>query len=222
EIGDVIHVEASYLQAWLASMVWGDWRKNPAWLWRLSSKHGSRGVLGDVGVHILDYASFPAGPVKEVFCRLKTYPKAPGNRIGEYTLDANDSAVMTVEFANGAAGVIHTTRWAAGYKNRLALLISGTKGSIRMDSDKGTDRIEICSGRGLDTAQWREVACKPVPTNYEIFIRAILRGTPFTPDFARGLEIQEILEACFTSHTTNRPVKLPAAQRAASIARRAR
>jgi len=32
EIGEVRHVEASYLQAWLASGIWGDWRTTPAWL----------------------------------------------------------------------------------------------------------------------------------------------------------------------------------------------
>lgn len=209
EIGEIVHVEASYLQAWLASKVWGDWRTNPAWLWRLSSKHGSRGVLGDVGVHILDYASFPVGPVREVFCRLKTFPKAPGNRIGQYRLDANDSAALTVEFANGAIGTIHTTRWAAGYKNRLALLLCGTKGSIRMDSDKSTDRYEICAGSGLDRLEWREVPCPPVPNTYQIFIRAIQHGGTYAPDFTRGLEIQEILDACFKSEASRQPVKIP-------------
>ncbi len=28
-IGDLRHVEASYLQAWLASKAWGDWRTSP-------------------------------------------------------------------------------------------------------------------------------------------------------------------------------------------------
>ena len=51
EIGTVRHVEASYLQSWLVSKAWGDWRTESQWLWRLSRKHGSNGVLGDIGVH---------------------------------------------------------------------------------------------------------------------------------------------------------------------------
>ena len=31
------------------------------WLWRLSTNHGSMGTLGDIGVHIFDFASFPIG-----------------------------------------------------------------------------------------------------------------------------------------------------------------
>ncbi len=76
-LGEIRHVEASYLQAWLASKVWGDWRTTPAWLWRLSTGHGSKGVLGDVGVHILDYATYPVGPIRELSCRLKAFDKAP-------------------------------------------------------------------------------------------------------------------------------------------------
>ena len=84
QIGAVKHVEASYLQSWLVSKAWGDWRTESQWLWRLSKKHGSNGVLGDIGVHILDFASFGSGlDIEHVFARLKTFDKAPGNKIGE-------------------------------------------------------------------------------------------------------------------------------------------
>ncbi len=35
-IGAVKHVESSYLQSWLVSKAWGDWRTELQWLWRLS------------------------------------------------------------------------------------------------------------------------------------------------------------------------------------------
>ncbi len=54
-IGTIRHFEASYLQSWLTSPHWGDWRTDERWLWRLSSAHGSKGVLGDIGIHILDF-----------------------------------------------------------------------------------------------------------------------------------------------------------------------
>lgn len=208
DIGEVRHVEASYLQAWLASSVWGDWRTTPAWLWRLSSSHGSKGVLGDVGVHIVDFATFPCGPLKEVYCRMRAFHKAPGDRIGEYKLDANDSAVLNVEFANGALGTIHTSRWVGGHNNRLALKIAGSKGTISIDSDISTTSFKICNAKGLAKSEWREVACKPVPTNYQRFITAIRSGTPGEADFARGAEVQKVLDACFESEKTKRPVRL--------------
>ncbi len=207
EIGEIRHVEASYLQAWLASAVWGDWRKNPAWLWRLSSSH-SKGALGDVGVHIIDYATFPCGPLKEVYCRMRAFPKAPGNRLGDYKLDANDSAVLNVEFASGALGTIHTSRWVAGHANRLALKIAGTKGTISMDSDLSTTSYKVCKGKQVDKGEWFEVACKPAPSNYQRFISAIRSGKPGEADFARGAEVQKVLDACFVSESKKRPVRV--------------
>jgi predicted dehydrogenase len=199
DLGELRHVEASYLQTWLSSPIWGDWRTSPGWLWRLSSRHGSKGVLGDVGVHILDFATFPAGPIKKLHCHLKTFPKAPRNRVGPYQLDANDTAVITADFANGAVGVIHTTRWATGHPNRLALKLHGTHGAVSFDSDLGTDRFRLCHGPDVATAAWREVACLATPNNHQRFIGAIRAGGAVQPDFARGSEIQRLLDACFES-----------------------
>jgi predicted dehydrogenase len=198
-IGELRHVDASYLQAWLASTIWGDWRTNPALLWRLSSQHGSMGVLGDVGVHILDFATYPAGPIKRLYCQLKTFAK-PENELGEFTLDANDSAVLNVEFENGALGTIHTSRWVGGYANRLYLLIAGTKGTVEIDSARSTDRFRICANGDLATCTWQDVEAPAVRNNYERFIDAVSRGEPVEPDFERGAAMQQLIDASFRSN----------------------
>jgi len=207
-VGEVRHVEASYLQAWLLSSIWGDWRTTPALLWRLSSRHGSRGVLGDLGVHLVDFATYPAGRIARVCCRLKTFPKARGNRVGEYVLDANDSAVVGVEFGNGALGVLHTTRWCAGRPNRLFLRISGTKGSVELDSDLSTTSYRACTGRDVDAGRWRERKARPVPSIYRRFITSIRTGRPCQPDFERGAQVQRVLDACMLSDRRGLPVRV--------------
>jgi predicted dehydrogenase len=207
-IGEIRHLEASYLQAWLSSKIWGDWRTNPAWLWRLSTRHGSQGVLGDIGVHILDFATFPAGPIASVHCKIKTFPKAPRHRVGPYRLDANDSAALTVEFKNGGLGVIHTTRYATGHANRLFLKISGTLGALEINTEVSTTKYRICVGENVDKALWEEVEAPPVPTNYERFITGIRTGKQDEPDFSRGAEIQKILDACYVSDKEGKSVKL--------------
>lgn len=68
-IGAIRHVETSYLQSWLAGTVQRDWRETLGPLWKLSSAHGIRGVLGDASVHIIDFATFPCGPVRDVHRR---------------------------------------------------------------------------------------------------------------------------------------------------------
>jgi predicted dehydrogenase len=208
EIGRVMHVEASYLQSWLTSRHWGDWRTTPAWLWRLSTRHGSGGVLGDIGVHILDLASYAAGDIKSVNCRLKTFPKVKGNRVGEYVLDANDSAVITVELAGGAIGTIHTTRWATGHANSLLLHIYGDRGAITVDRDKSRQELMICRGRDMDKQVWKTIRCRPTPTVYQRFIKSIRTGKNDQPDFARGAAIQKVLDACFQSDAEGKTIRV--------------
>lgn len=205
-IGDIRHVEASYLQAWLVSKCWGDWRTSPQWLWRLSTAHGSNGALGDVGVHIVDFAMFPAGPIRKVYAQLKAFPKIPGDRVGEYVLDANDSAILNVEFVNGALGTIHTTRWCGGHANRLFLKIAGTKGTVEIDSDRAINAYRICQGKNLETNTWTEVAVKPTPSNYQRFIRAIRTGQPDVPQFLQGAQAQRVMDAAMESARVDAPV----------------
>lgn len=209
-LGELAHIEASYRQSWLVSKGWGDWKTNPAWLWRLSTKHGSAGVLGDIGVHILDFATYPAGPLRSVQARLKTFTNLKGRRLGEYPLDANDSAVIQAEFANGALGVIHMSRWATGHLNSLALSIHGTKGALRLDLDRSYDSLEVCLGSAVNDARWTTVKARPVPSIYERFIRAVRDGTSANPDFARGSAVQAMLDACFESHRSGRAVRIGA------------
>lgn len=208
KIGEVRHVEASYHQAWLVSKQWGDWRTSENWLWRLSAEHGSKGTLGDVGVHILDFATYPVGPIKEISCKLKTFKKAPRNRIGKYKLDANDSAIMTVEFANGALGSIQTTRWMTGHLNRIFLKIAGTEGSVSFDSQLSETAFKICKGADIETDTWKTVEVKNTPDIHKRFIKSIRTDEQDQPDFARGAEIQKLLDASFESDELRKPIRL--------------
>ncbi len=202
-IGEIRYFEASYLQSWLVSKAWGDWRTESRWLWRLSSQHGSKGVLGDVGVHIVDFASFGADTdIVAVDSRLKTFHKAEGDKIGEYPLDANDSAVMTAEFANGALGTITATRFATGHANDLTLRIFGTSGGMEVKTDGKTSSLRICEGPEIDTFAWEVVECPPVPTTYERFAKACNTGVNGEPDFRRAAEVQRILDLCFAQEAT--------------------
>ena len=206
ELGRVRHIEARYMQGWLASKYWGDWRKSAHWLWRLSTEHGSAGVLGDVGVHIIDFASFPVGRIRKLDCTLKTLPKGGGKRIGKYTLDANDTAIITAEFVNGAMGSITTTRWATGRRNSVTLSIYCDKGAVDIDLDRSRNTLFVCRGKDLDTAEWKELRCPQTPSIYQRFIKGIKTGKNDQPDFARGLEVQKALDACLRSDACGKAV----------------
>ncbi|MCC5974524.1 MAG: Gfo/Idh/MocA family oxidoreductase [Rubellimicrobium sp.] len=199
-IGEVRHLEASYLQSWLTQPAWGHWDKESQWLWRLSTAHGSLGVLGDVGVHILDFATHAAGlAVTNVSCRLATFHKAPDDRIGDYVLDANDSATMQVRLENGAIGVVHASRFASGHLNDLTLRLFGTKGGLEVSFHNAVSRLRGSMGDDMLKGTWTEIDCPPVRTNYERFVAAIREDHQELPDFARGAALQKVLDQAVAS-----------------------
>ncbi|WP_439624267.1 Gfo/Idh/MocA family protein [Shinella sp.] len=209
EIGHVRHVEASYLQSWLVSKAWGNWATESQWLWRLSTRHGSNGVLGDVGIHILDFASYgAASDVEHVFARLKAFDKAPENRIGEYDLDANDSFTMTVDFANGALGVIHSSRWATGHLNELRLRMHGDRGALEVLHSTEGSRLRGCLGEDVEQAVWRELDAGTVPTNYQRFAAAVTAGKRIEPGFRHAAELQKVLDLAIETEKDRRERKV--------------
>lgn len=210
KIGRVIHVESSYLQSWLVNRAWGDWRENTALTWRLSTKHGSLGTLGDIGCHILDMTTFLCGqPIAELTCNLATFDKGiPGNAIGEYVFDANDSFAATVRFANGALGTVHSSRWASGHANSLRVRVYGDKGAVEVDLDRDWNSYRLCAGKDVEKFVWKDVPCKPTPTNYQRFITSIKTGKPDVNDFANGACIQAYLDGCIASDKARGPVSV--------------
>lgn len=163
-LGDLRHFHGHYFQTWLSAPVWGHWTEG-LWLWRLKTRAGSGGVLGDVGCHILDMASAVVGPIRRVRCELRTFPKVTqeGKSVTRWDggpLDANDTAIIELELTNGAIGVIQATRWATGHKNHLRLEVQGTRGALVVDLDKSYEDFDVCLGRDKDAAAWKTRTCR--------------------------------------------------------------
>src|SRR5690606_10058593 len=209
EIGTIRHVEASYLQSWLVSKAWGDWRTEDTWLWRLSRDHGSNGTLGGIGIHILDFAVYGIGAdIEKAFCRLKAFDKAPDGRIGDYVLDANDSFTMSLEFSSGALGVVHATRWATGYLNTLRLRAYGEKGGLEVQHGMDGSSLQMCVGDDVELAQWQPVQVEPVPTNYHRFAEAVATGVNGEPSFRYAAELQKVLDLGLVSNERRQEVAI--------------
>ncbi|MCL2701180.1 MAG: Gfo/Idh/MocA family oxidoreductase [Phycisphaerae bacterium] len=206
-IGRVLHVESSYLQSWLVSKVWGDWRTAPAMQWRLSTAAGSAGTLGDIGCHIYDLTTYVAGDISKIYCTLANFDKGmPGNKIGDYVMDANESFVANVTFANSGVGTVHSSRWATGQTNSLRCRVYGDKGAIELDLDKSYEYYRVCSGKNVDKAKWKTVRCEPTPNNYQRFVTCVKAGKSDDNDFANGVKIQAYLHYSFESAAKKRPV----------------
>lgn len=194
-LGELRHVEGEYLQCWLTM----DWQVEPALLWRLSKRHGSAGTLGDIGVHLLDLASFVVGDLSALACDLTVFDKG-AKRIGEYVFDVNDSVSALVRFRNGARGTLSATRWAKGRGNTVALRVFGTKGALDLNLDRPEEeQLLVCLGRGAEALKWTPMKCPKTPNQQERFVRSIRTGRQGQTSFAGGLKVQKYIDACFRS-----------------------
>lgn len=207
-IGEVKHIEASYLQHWVALR---DYNDPGPWLWRLSTAHGSNGTLGDIGIHIIDFTTFAIGqPIVSMNCRLQTFSKVPGDRLGDYVLDANDSFIISAEFGNGAIGTIHSSRWASGHSNDQRLRVYGNRGGLELSHGHWGTLLRLCAGEDVATSTWREIKAEPVKTNYQRFVEAVNSGKQDDPDFRHAAELQKVLDLALVADRDRAEHRVPA------------
>jgi predicted dehydrogenase len=130
-LGEIYHFRAVYLQEWIMDPTFPQ-------VWRLDQATAGSGALGDLGAHIIDLARHLIGEPKSVMALTKTFiperPTADGK--GRVKVDVDDAFVSLVEFENGAIGTLEASRFAAGRKNREAIEINGSKGSISFNLER--------------------------------------------------------------------------------------
>jgi predicted dehydrogenase len=118
DLGEIIHVNGSYMQDWLLKETDYNWRV-------LASEGGELRAVGDIGTHWLDTVSFILGsPVTELLADLSTFHRTRQRPVGEVQtfsneavthtedcpVDTEDFASVLLGFDNGARGNLHYGR----------------------------------------------------------------------------------------------------------------
>lgn len=193
------------LSCWYPPMP-GAWRQDPA--------IGGGGSLVDMGGHCLDLLEMFFGPVKSVSCFI-------GRTVHGYA--SEDSALVSLQFSNGALGVVDAFFCMpdAASQNRLELY--GSLGSILAQGTigqgaQGEMTAFIEKGRGGYDAQQARIAgggllISPPPVNpyraeIEEFSQAILENREPSNSAQLGVQSQRVLGACYESARTGRVVEL--------------
>jgi len=165
-LGEIIHLNGSYMQDWLF--------KDTDYNWRLLPKEGGKlRAVADVGTHWMDTASFILGAkIGSVFATLDTFHKTRQRPLGEvqtfskasaamryasYKVQTEDFASVLLRFDNGAFGNLAVSQVAAGRKNCLRIEIYGSKKSAWWCSEEP----EMLRFGNRDTAN--EVALRATP-----------------------------------------------------------
>ncbi len=138
ELGEIMHVNGSYMQDWLF--------KDTDYNWRLLPQEGGKlRAVADIGTHWMDTASFILGAkITSVFADLATWHKQRRRPLGEvqtfakadakmkyatYKVQTDDFASVLLRFGNGARGNLAVSQVAAGRKNCIRIEIYGAKKS---------------------------------------------------------------------------------------------
>jgi predicted dehydrogenase len=127
-----------------------------AFSWRSEASSGY-GALDDFGVHAFSLLRTLVGPVARVCCDMaKPYAERPARGSGGRAVETFDVATLLLRFASGAAGSVALSRAAWGRKNRIAVQIFGSGGSILYDQERLNElQLYVADGdpasRGLRT-----------------------------------------------------------------------
>jgi predicted dehydrogenase len=185
--------------------------------WRQDATHSGGGSLMDMGGHCIDLLEMFFGPVAAVSC-------TTAHRIHPYPVE--DSALATLQFANGALGLVDTFFCIRDESSRNVLELYGSNGSIHASGtlgqgDRGEMRAQLqAAGAGYDAQQARSATAglplDPPPVNMyraeiEEFSQAILDRREPANHAELGLRSQRVLVACYESARSGRRVALDTA-----------
>lgn len=184
----------------------GAWRQDPA--------QGGGGSLMDLGAHCLDLLEMFFGRIARVSCSIASHVHA-------YT--SEDTAVVLVEFENGARGSVDVLFNVPDASSRNRLELYGSQGCILAEGTIGQGEMGEMSayieeaGQSYEAQQTREAAVTtaitPEPVNMyraeiEAFSQAVLDDREPPVNGEAGLWIQKVLAACYESARTGRTITI--------------
>ncbi len=205
-LGKIISIDVAYLK----SSAFMEGRRLD---WRFVKKYAGTGVLGDLGVHLIDMTRFLVGDIHSV-CATKNIVVKQRKRLDSEELanvETDDYCSFLANIEHGVAGSFVITRCAIGNANTIKYDIYGTEGMISFNLNT-PDVLGICIGEidkktdGLHTVK--------VPKQFhqlqeQTFIRMAQGQEIIHPTVEKdGIACQKILDALLLSSDERRWVDI--------------
>ena len=220
-IGEIRHVRAVYLQDWIVDpefpLVWR--------LQKDKAGSGALGDIGahivDAAQFVTGDRLTGVSALTETFIRERPLVGESSGLAATATVErgpvtVDDAALFLGRFAGGAVASFEATRFATGRKNAMRLEVNGSRGSLAFDFESMNELSFFDGSDDADTAGFRRIIVTE-PTHpytgawwppghglgyehtftHEIadLVRDLGAGTPPTPSFADGLQVQLVLDA---------------------------
>jgi len=213
-IGDPYHLNMRY---------YAGFGRDDDYNWRYDVRKAGSGIVGDIGSHFLYLAYWMFGKIKAVSCRLGYFRDRPELDPKGQTYERGDElATVTMEFENGAQGVLQATCLAyedTNFQQSHHMEFHGSGGTLYnvIDWDH-TQRVSGAKdGEGpvkemvVPDRIWGDVRRDHVHNTYKDIFRtqnsmtrhwvtAIAEDTVVQPDFHDGAHIQRVIDASVKSH----------------------
>lgn len=195
-----------------------------AYQWRYDAARAN-GVAGDLGSHMIDFAHWFIGDVKDVSADLQVLNPQKGLE-GKAFVPANDAAFLSLAFRGGAHAQVHVSAAERlgdqGAKIRVALY--GDKGTIEAEHVYfGTEAGVKLRGISGDQKEFQTL-CIPEDLSEgldqtdlfspyinqsagpRLFIDSIINDVEPVPDFNVGVMVQAVVDAALKSNATDQRV----------------
>ncbi|MET1232725.1 MAG: Gfo/Idh/MocA family oxidoreductase [Candidatus Limnocylindrales bacterium] len=242
DLGEIRSLRASFLLDYAAD-------PDVPLAWRFRRDLAGGGLAIDTGYHLVDTARFLVGEIVGVqgltstFITQRRLPGADaiGNRgegageaQGELAeVDVEDAAAALLTFANGAYGVLETSRIMHGKRVSMLVEVYGSKGSADWDLER-PDEFRVCLPGDPSTFGYRRVMVNPSHPGasdlliagtdgtgigwlgFEVamwvgFLKAIAEGRSVHADFVDGVAANAVIDALYASASSGMrtPVVMP-------------
>lgn len=184
------------------------------------------GMLGAIGSHHIDCLRWWMGEIRGASGAVATMvrKRRAGDSAQMLNVDADDTFAVVVQFQNGAIGTIHYSATAA-HEPADHIVISGSDGTLVLTADgrlQGGKKGELVADLIIPEIYIRSAATGPHPlihpTVYLLkeWAASIRSGTPRSPSFEDGFNVQEVIDAIGRSVQTGRSVDMKKPRRGAT------
>jgi len=163
--------------------------------WFFDTKHAGGGAILDMGIHALDIAHFVLGAeIRTVAANLTTLA---------HDIQAEDTAVMSLEFSNGCLGYIETG-WHS-WPGPLGLEIYGSRGTIIVDYETP---LRLWTQEAGDWQEFTDFPAGGWEAEIKYFVDALVKGEEVKPDGLDGLVSLRAALAAYESHSLGKRISL--------------
>ena len=205
-LGDIVSIDVAYL-------------KNSAFMegrrleWRFIKQKAGTGVLGDLGVHLIDMAELLAGEIDEVSATTAIVVKERKREDSEEMapVETDDYCAFLANMKSGAKANFVISRCAIGQQNTIKFDVYGTKGVLSFDLNH-PEVLGVCVGE-VDVMS-ESIHTVKVPKKFfieqeQMFVNLLYgKECPLLPTLEDGLHGQRVLDALQESDQNKRCVKI--------------